>query len=408
MHIVPTDRVRPPCGERTNPLSKLLRLVEGVTLAAEREHYLADSLEYLFPFEHLEMGAPWNGEPLHPGHQDDKGDFQKQNVLDFHSADAFVVRGWVHCGEWTGPFLRLSYRGGPDSRLWQSRPGGLGDAIRLWLKVGEANTARPLVVPYNRLSGRYEVELWGCSPAVLDHLDQKGAAALARGELQRRPDLVRGNRTDFLPQHTADHHPLAEIAPDHTLHPVLPLAIELAWASEDERIWDSQNGRNYRYQFRMPLRGSDHYRQTGTSRTPHGGLGLLEYRNLFSNYGCHSGSGELGRRVAPWSFDAFGRKHPEGTTENFLAVDYLDLSVLYPGGGIGLHRHRDNQEIFVMSQGQGLMITGDWCQHSDRERCFEIRLLKAGHLVLLKAGQLHGLLNTIKESIALFTLGGYD
>jgi mannose-6-phosphate isomerase-like protein (cupin superfamily) len=29
---------------------------------------------------------------------------------------------------------------------------------------------------------------------------------------------------------------------------------------------------------------------------------------------------------------------------------------------IGLHRHRDNQEIFFMMEGTGLMFCGDWCQ----------------------------------------------
>jgi hypothetical protein len=32
--------------------------------------------------------------------------------------------------------------------------------------------------------------------------------------------------------------------------------------------------------------------------------------------------------------------------ENSMAVDYMDLHILKPECGIGIHRHRDNQEIF--------------------------------------------------------------
>lgn len=89
-----------------------------------------------------------------------------------------------------------------------------------------------------------------------------------------------------------------------------------------------------------------------------------------------------------------------------VLVDYMDLHILKPNCGIGLHRHRDNQEVFFMIEGEGLMVVGDWNKFP--ERCFEIRTLLPGHLAMLKGGNLHGLMNTTDENISLFMFGGYD
>ena len=91
--------------------------------------------------------------------------------------------------------------------------------------------------------------------------------------------------------------------------------------------------------------------------------------------------GELSRELEPWNFDAHGNKgHQSGDRENFMTVDYMDLHVLEPACGIGLHRHRDNQEIFFMLEGEGIMVIGDWADSGRRTRSFEVRRLRAGPL----------------------------
>jgi mannose-6-phosphate isomerase-like protein (cupin superfamily) len=158
----------------------------------------------------------------------------------------------------------------------------------------------------------------------------------------------------------------------------------------------------------MLLRGWDAYLKAGVSANPHGGVGFLHYRNLLSNYFGFADSRELGRTVEPWQFDAAGRKAGGERWENFFAVDYVDLHILKNNCGIGLHRHRDNQEVFFLLDGQAVMITGDWCKTPQRERCFEVRTLQAGHFVLLKPGGLHGLMNATDADIFLLMFGGYD
>lgn len=416
MQIVHADsvfRVTPgttPAYNKGNSLVKLLDLMENVRLAAERECYLMEHAQYLFPFETLDLYGPSapDTDLLDPTRQDNKTDFQKQNVRDFRTGDTMLMRGYATVGDWTGPFLRLSYRGDPDSQLAAAAQYKLGPTIRLWLKIGDTVAPNLLTVPYNADSDRYEIELWGYGGGDLrSRLDTKGQAAIDRGELVARPDLIHGQLSDFQ-REVVDGVYLATVAPDHTMHPILPLRIELAWADDAARVWDSQGGANYHYAFNMIVRGWDNYLGVGISPNPHGGVGFLEYRNLLSNYGRYAGSNELGRSLEDWNFDANGTKDHGGTRENFMAVDYMDLHILKPSCGIGLHRHRDNQEIFLMMEGQGLMAVGDWCKMPDRERCIELRTLRAGHFAMLKGGNLHGLMNPSDEDISLFMFGGYD
>ena len=416
MFIVHSDSVfkvelnTSPDYSRRNPLLKLMGLLETAQLAAQRDFYLADRFEYLFPFKSLSSYGPQGADAdnLNPEQQDNKTDFQKQNVKDFETTDTILMRGLVNVGNWTGPFLRISYRGGPDSQLSVAANHQLGESIKLFLKVAETPSSSLITVPYNPLSDRYEIELWGYPGADLrSKLDGKSLAAFDRGELQVRTDLVHGSIADFS-REKLDGLDMATVSPSNTMHPILPLHIELAWANADAQIWDSQNDANYHYEFNMILRGWEHFLGTGMSSNPHGGVGFLEYRNLMSNYFQYGKRNELGRNLNTWNFNAFGNKNHGNGFEPFFAVDYMDIHLLKGNCGIGLHRHRDNQEVFLMMEGKGFMVIGDWCKMPERERCFEIRTLRSGHFAMLKGGNLHALMNATDEDISLFMFGGYD
>jgi hypothetical protein len=414
-----------------NPIWKVVQAVEGLDLAAEREYYLADSIQYLFPVTRIALygptGADWQVQD--PRLQENKNDFQKQNVRHFDLATTYLARGYARAGDWTGPFLHLSHSPGADSPLNGADGHYTSPQLKAYLRVGGAAASSLINVPYNPESHRYEVELWGFPGHDLRPLlDRKGQAAIDRGGLQVRADLIKGSLADFRgpgfdrlrdeAKARGSAVEMLDVAPDHTIHPVRPLDIEVAWTTADTSRWDSRDGANYRYQFGMSLRGWDNYLGVGQSLNPHGGVGSLEFRNLYSNYFAYeqrrrqvlgdAWQPELGRSLEPWNVDAYGRKPPEAAREGFLAVDYMDLHILRPNCAIGIHRHRDNQEAFLMLQGRALMITGDWCQAGDRERAFEARTMKAGDLVLIKGGQVHALANTLDENVLLFMFGGYD
>ncbi len=393
-----------------NPLLKLLHLLEKVRLAADREFYMMEHVHYLFPYNQLQLYSPSppNDQVHDPTQQDVKTDFQKQNVKDFLATDTFLVRGWVNSGSWTTPFLRLSYRAGPDSVLSKATDHQLGEEIKVWVRVGTTGTPSILRVPYNELTDRYEIELWGYGDDDLrEQLGNRGRESFDRGELIQSPDLLSGSLSDF-DREGLDERYMVEVAPENSIHPILPLHIELAWATSDESVWDSLNGVNYHYEFNMIMRGWDNFLGVGFSPNPHGGVGSLEYRNLMSNYFQYAARPELARTLEPWNFNADGTKKHGNGTENFLAVDYMDLHILHPNSGIGLHRHRDNQEVFLLMHGRGFMVIGDWCKMPERERCFEIRTLRAGSFVMLKGGNLHALMNSTDEDMELFMFGGYD
>jgi mannose-6-phosphate isomerase-like protein (cupin superfamily) len=393
-----------------NPLLRLLNLIERGRLVAAREVYEPDSLQYLFPLTWLELWGPSGGDAdqLDPRQQDAKTDFQKQNVRDFHLADTRAVRGWAVVEGRRLPFLQLSYRAGPDSSLARSA-GALSDAIGCTFAVqgGPATTVR---APYDPDSGRYVVEIWARSgDGLRDHVDARGRAALDRGLLQPRADLDLGQGDDFT-RLAMDGKDVRSVSPRHLMHPVLPLYVDVRWsASPDGGGASDPDAGTIRLGFEMQVRGWDAYLGVGTSPNPHGGIGFLEYRNLFSNYGQYAGNSELHRRLEPWNLDAFGKKgHASGDVEPFLAVEYMDLHVMEQSCGIGLHRHRDNQEVFLMLDGHGTMVVGDWADSGTRHRAFEVRSLTAGHLAMLRGGNLHALMNPTDRRASLFMFGGYD
>lgn len=409
-----------------NPLVKLLGLVEHNHLAAERSYYLTDDLQALVPFSHLDLVGPQGGDAdvLDPARQDNKTDFQKQNVHGFTVTDTYALRGWVTPRAWVDPaapvpvvdrivpFLKLSYRAGPDSKLAEALGELPGSLIRLYLKVNGRDAGGLIDVPYNNGTNRYEIEIWGDHGADLravfsDDGAERGLASLDRGELISRPDLIVGLKSDF-DREGKDDVDVRTVSPECAMHPVLPLRIEVAWTDTDEKAWDSNDGANYRYAFGMTVRGWDAYLKAGISANPHGGVGFLHYRNLMSNYFGFAGSGDLGRTIEPWQFDAYGRKADGERREEFFSVDYVDLHILKNNCGIGLHRHRDNQEVFFLLNGQAVMVSGDWNLFPDRERCFELRTLRPGHFSMLKPGELHGLMNATDADIQLLMFGGYD
>lgn len=414
MQIVTSDetiRVQPgtsPNYNANNPIWKISKAVETNKMAAEIENYDVSTFQYVYHFNHLKLYGPQGGDAdrLQAEEQDNKNDFQKQNIKDFTLGNTFIVRGWVQVGEGRYPFVKFSYRAGAEP-LFSAQGAGPANLIKLWFKIESGNSDQTIDVPYNGESDRYEVELWGVRGQPVDSLlDTKGKAALGSGHILIRPDLITGDAADFARESISDAT-IAKTRIDHCMHPILPLTIQFAWANAGSTVWDNNSGRNYRLSFSMAFRGWNNFLKAGVSGNPHGGVGFLEYRNLFSNYFEHKERNELDRPINTWNFNATGQKGNSGF-ENFMAVDYMDLHILRPSCGIGIHRHRDNQEVFLMMEGQGLMIVGDWVQHDNRERCFEVRTLKSGDLALCKSGQLHALLNLTDTDTKLFMFGGYD
>ncbi len=74
-------------------------------------------------------------------------------------------------------------------------------------------------------------------------------------------------------------------------------------------------------------------------------------------------------------------------------IDFIDRVVVPPGSKIGFHKHGENEEMYVLLEGTGIMKIED-----------EEVLVKKGDMILNPIGGRHGLTNNSKESIDLLVI----
>jgi mannose-6-phosphate isomerase-like protein (cupin superfamily) len=73
--------------------------------------------------------------------------------------------------------------------------------------------------------------------------------------------------------------------------------------------------------------------------------------------------------------------------------NFVDYAVLPPGASIGRHRHGENEELYLVLEGEGTM-------HLDGREL----PVRAGHVVLNRRGGEHGLVNTSSRPLRLFVV----
>jgi mannose-6-phosphate isomerase-like protein (cupin superfamily) len=74
-------------------------------------------------------------------------------------------------------------------------------------------------------------------------------------------------------------------------------------------------------------------------------------------------------------------------------VDFIDRVVVPPNSTIGFHQHADNEEMYIVLEGSGLM------RIEDQERA-----VTRGDMILNPAGGRHGLFNNSDKDIDLLVL----
>ena len=95
----------------------------------------------------------------------------------------------------------------------------------------------------------------------------------------------------------------------------------------------------------------------------------------------HGGSGPVDLYEI-WGKDDFKSK-----------VDFIDRVVVPPGSTIGFHRHGDNEEMYIVLDGNGLMTIEDE----------EVRV-ETGDMILNPPGGRHGLVNDSDRKIDILVI----
>lgn len=72
---------------------------------------------------------------------------------------------------------------------------------------------------------------------------------------------------------------------------------------------------------------------------------------------------------------------------------FVDYAVLPPGSSIGLHRHGEDEELYFILEGGGLMTV-------DGER----RRVRRGDLILNRPGGIHGLENVSDQRLSILVI----
>lgn len=74
-------------------------------------------------------------------------------------------------------------------------------------------------------------------------------------------------------------------------------------------------------------------------------------------------------------------------------IHFVDFAVLPPGSSIGIHRHGNDEELYLVLEGEGLMTLDD-----------EEHRVKAGSLIRNVPHGSHGLLNDGASPLRLFVI----
>ena len=95
----------------------------------------------------------------------------------------------------------------------------------------------------------------------------------------------------------------------------------------------------------------------------------------------HGGTGPV------YLYEIWGR-------ENFKSnIDFCDRVVIPPDSSIGYHQHGNNEEMYIVLEGEGLMTID--------EKEFVVR---KGDMILNPAGGQHGLVNNSAKNIDLLVI----
>jgi oxalate decarboxylase/phosphoglucose isomerase-like protein (cupin superfamily) len=107
---------------------------------------------------------------------------------------------------------------------------------------------------------------------------------------------------------------------------------------------------------------------------------------------AHNGEGTVFIRQMFGSI--VGMEMPSGSDEDFESLlSFVHEVTVPPGTSIGLHRHLENEEVYIMVKGQAEMTIDD-----------QIRSVAPGDVILTRDGVAHAIRNSGEEDVLFYSI----
>lgn len=361
--------------DRDNPIATLAQTARGVSLAAGSAFYVGDSLHYLFPI--LAYGLPSEDRSIpHDGRAS-----TQEALRTYQLGDYFVVKGLLQVGGAARNFLKIGY----------TAPSG--QPLTLEVKVNAISRKVPF--PYRAEDGGYSVEFWNLPDAAA--LPPSLRADADRGRIVLDPAFPPGNPLDYRPARVKGT--MWEAGdPNDINHPLRAARISFTLAGPAGPVAGPHT-----VAYKMIRRGFDAFRSDRSSPHPHGGTGATEsilFYNAESNDPDH-----ILRQVAAGRPLASGEPAAAPTVERFFPAKYMQYVRFGPSASIGIHRHKDFLDAFWVARGSGLGVVIDAIPLDGTAMTVELRRLRAFEGMIVRPGQMHGLLRDSDEPLEMFAFG---
>ncbi len=367
--------------DRDNPIATLTARAKGAPLAGGAAMYDRDSLHYLAPL--VSFGLPSEDSSIaHDGRASTQEALRRYTLGDY-----YVVKGHLRFGGTPRNFLKIGYAPAPGS----------AERVPLTLEIEAGAVSRRVAMPYHAATAEYAAEFWAIAPSDASALGPQARAAIEQGRIIADASFPPGNPLDYQPSRIRTTAWEAGDAADIN-HPLRPARLRLAIRGPSGVLAGP-----HVLAYKMIRRGFDAFRSDRWSQNPHGGTGSTEsilFYNADSNDPDH-----ILRTVGAGRPLASGAAAREETVERFFTAKYMQYVRFGPGASIGIHRHKDFMDAFWVTRGSGMGVVADAVALDGTERTVELRRLRAFEGMIVRPGQMHGILRDSEEPLEMFAFG---
>jgi hypothetical protein len=357
--------------DRDNPIATLTQRAKSIALAAHPDLYVADSLHYLFPL--ASFGLPSEDPTL----ATDGRASTKEALRSYRLGAYYLVKGLINYGGSRRNFLRVGCTGPLENAA--SVEVHLNDARRQ-TRVQEG-----------------AVEFWNLFADAKDSLPHTVRQAIQSGGVVLDAAFPPGNPLDYQPSRIKGT--VWDVGdPNDINHPLRVVKIRLKFLDSHGKTLAT-----HEVAFKMIRRGFDSFRSSRWSNNPHGGTGSIESTVFYVSE--FNDPDHILRDVAAGRPLSNGEAAPAATIERFFPAKYMQYIRFGPSASIGIHRHKDFLDAFWVTRGSGMGVLLDAVALDGAEPTAELRRLRAFEGMIVRPGQMHGILRDTEEPLEMFAFG---